>query len=219
MIKVCRNCGRELPLSEFYKHSRMADGHLNHCKECVRARISRHREQNVEYFREYDRNRPNKKERMKRSNERQVVTRHTVKGYTKCHNAVERAVAKGTLVRPDRCCICDEKVKTEAHHPDYSKPLDVVWLCTVCHKQLHNGKNKQSEAVRMKVAKIISIRTVEVKVIALEDCCGRKTNGTTEAEVRPSDEQNLYAGEGRNIQKLCEGSGYGGQAQAELADY
>ena len=35
--KVCRGCGVEKELSEFYKHPRMADDHLNHCKACRRA--------------------------------------------------------------------------------------------------------------------------------------------------------------------------------------
>lgn len=58
------------PLSNYYKHKAMADGHLNKCKECVKARVGRHREVNLERIQEYDRNRPNAKERAKEGGER-----------------------------------------------------------------------------------------------------------------------------------------------------
>ncbi len=29
--------------------------------------------------------------------------------------------------------------KVHAHHHDYSKPLDVEWLCKDCHWQQHGG--------------------------------------------------------------------------------
>lgn len=47
MEKQCFKCGLTLPLSEFYKHSRMADGHVNKCKECNKKDVKWNYESNV----------------------------------------------------------------------------------------------------------------------------------------------------------------------------
>lgn len=51
------------------------------------------------------------------------------------HKAVENALRKGTLVRQPCECGCDRKA--QAHHEDYSKPLEVRWLCGKAHKARH----------------------------------------------------------------------------------
>lgn len=53
----------------------------------------------------------------------------------KAHQAVQRALASGKLLRQP-CEQCGAP-KTHAHHADYSKPLEVQWLCPLCHKAVH----------------------------------------------------------------------------------
>lgn len=52
----------------------------------------------------------------------------------RARHAVKKAVLKG-LIRPLPCFVCGEPA--EAHHPDYDRPLDVVWLCRAHHRQAH----------------------------------------------------------------------------------
>lgn len=52
-------------------------------------------------------------------------------------SAVTQAIRKGQLVRPSVCSRCGGSNRIEAHHADYSKPLDVEWLCRRCHNRHH----------------------------------------------------------------------------------
>ncbi len=50
---------------------------------------------------------------------------------------VRRAVAAGMLIRQS-CGSCGA-ARSQAHHDDYSKPLDVRWLCASCHRAWHRS--------------------------------------------------------------------------------
>ena len=51
---------------------------------------------------------------------------------------VNEAIRTGKLVKPNECSVCyQQEMRIVGHHPDYSKPLEVIWLCDVCHKAIH----------------------------------------------------------------------------------
>ena len=133
--KECFKCKSVKPLTEFYKHSSMADGHLNKCKECTKNDVAQHREKNIEAIRAYDRERGKKPERIKANTEVNRAWRAEDRRRQAAHSAVSKAIRSGHLVRQP-CIRCGEK-KSVAHHEDYDRPLDVMWLCQPCHKQRH----------------------------------------------------------------------------------
>jgi ribosomal protein S27AE len=134
-MKECFKCKTVKPLTEFYKHSKMADGHVNKCKECNKNDVTANRNKNIERVREYDRARGKEPERIKASREIIRAWRNEDSRRVLAHTSVARAVRNGSLVRQP-CIRCGE-VKSVAHHEDYDKPLDVMWLCQPCHKQRH----------------------------------------------------------------------------------
>lgn len=138
--KKCFKCNTVKPLSEFYKHSKMADGHVNKCKECNKNDVTSNRNKNLEKYRAYDRARGKIPERIKASTEINRAWREEDSRRVVAHSQVARAIRSGALVRQP-CCRCKE-AKTVAHHEDYDKPLDVMWLCQPCHKQRHKELKK-----------------------------------------------------------------------------
>jgi transposase-like protein len=45
------------------------------------------------------------------------------------------------------CEMCGKEDNIHAHHDDYDKPLNVRWLCPICHKDWHikNGEGKNAK--------------------------------------------------------------------------
>ena len=139
--KVCFKCGLDKPINEYYKHKQMRDGYLNKCKECAKNDVNKHRENNLEKIRHYDRNRPNKADRiisMTKYNKK-IMKQHPER--YKARSKVQNAIRDGRLERAKRCECCGDIVKTHAHHWSYKEEhwLDVKWMCVPCHMQLHLG--------------------------------------------------------------------------------
>jgi len=159
--KKCFKCEKILPHSEFYKHSKMGDGLLGKCKDCTKSDVRRHREENLERIRAYDRARGNLQHRVEArkayqkteaykashakslakwaSTNKTVPIVSPVAGPKKkiANTAVGNAVRDKRLIPWPVCSLPECNAKPEAHHPDYDRPLDVVWLCKKHHHQAH----------------------------------------------------------------------------------
>jgi hypothetical protein len=62
------------------------------------------------------------------------------------HYKVHRAIQNGELTQGKTCQACGSTENIIAHHHDYSKPLEVIWLCRSCHAKNHiDGMNERSD--------------------------------------------------------------------------
>lgn len=136
MSKKCFKCGQVKPLSDFYKHKQMSDGHVNKCKECNKSDVRLNRKSKVEYYRDYDRKRGSR-------HDPSYTPEYRLRFPNKyrAHTMVNNALRDGRLHK-EPCSICGSFEYTHAHHDDYLKPLNIRWLCAAHHSQWHkeNGE-------------------------------------------------------------------------------
>lgn len=117
-LKTCRDCGESKAISSFYvkERKRYATKYFSRCKRC--------------YY-------------------KWVYAKDKAQGF-KWHGRVEKnglvryevmkAVGRGELVKPELCEECGFPIRKEqlqGHHEDYSRPLEVRWLCLHCHHKHH----------------------------------------------------------------------------------
>ena len=62
----------------------------------------------------------------------------------KARVSVRIALKNGVLLKPSICSNCSMEGYVEAHHPNYKKPLEVVWLCKKCHENTHHLNEGQT---------------------------------------------------------------------------
>ncbi len=137
LYKTCFKCGDLKLISDFYKHQKMKDGHLNKCKDCTKEDSSKNRWSNIDEKREHDRSRGSRQ-----SYEYCKAWREKHPNKYKAEQAVNNAIRDGKIDRPKQCEVCMTTYKVVAHHDDYSKPLSVRWLCQACHMQWHRDNGE-----------------------------------------------------------------------------
>jgi len=130
LVKKCKLCEKILPFDNFYKDKSMVDGHRNFCRKCT---YIRDKPRHIQYRKTEG--------SIKLETERKNQYRKDNREKFLAHSMVQNHVRRGTLEKLP-CEICGSTYRTHGHHEDYSKPLEVIWLCDEHHKEEHKGDKK-----------------------------------------------------------------------------
>ena len=114
-MKTCTKCKTKKPLQDYNKSTKSKDGHQSWCRSCS----------NVASKEEARLNPDKVLARIKKSQLKYPERK-------RAGNMVNNAVRDGRLTKQP--CHCGE-TRVQGHHEDYSKPLDVEWLCIKCHSK------------------------------------------------------------------------------------
>ena len=151
MEKICTRCGGKKPLSEYQKRSLSKDGVTASCKACLKKLDARRFQDDPRVRARHTayQNTEHGKARMiaakkKWADENKDILRDIrLKWVEKnpekraAHIILGKAVLKGIVEKPKDCSRCGAGGRIDGHHHDYTRPLDVVWLCRQCHVNEH----------------------------------------------------------------------------------
>ena len=156
----CELCKKEKDPSCFYKN------YAHRCKECKRLYAKKYRETHLERIKEYDRNRPNAKERNEKykiykakmrvenpekydrifhSPNKRFRTKYKDKAHAE--NLLNNAIRDKKIIRPNECSVCHKICIPHGHHFDYTKPLEVIWVCPACHSKIHKELRQKARII------------------------------------------------------------------------
>ena len=132
---VCVKCDESKQKSDYHRCSRDKRGYQQPCAKCRNIIKKEYKktpkgiEVNRKSGRRWRKNHKTKWNAYKREHYRNNP--HMKKAYKTLHAAQEK-----DLITPNPCEICGS-VDVHGHHEDYSKPLEVNWLCALHHREAH----------------------------------------------------------------------------------
>lgn len=153
--KACNRCGVVKPLEDYYM-TRTRVARANMCKQCANEKTKEYRAARPDHYKEVA--------RVHARNRRAAGVKYpselapsfsaakiaSVKKYRAAHplkafaqTTAANAMRAGKLVRQP-CEVCGTTIKIHGHHDDYSKPLDVRWLCVTHHAEHHRLLRKRA---------------------------------------------------------------------------
>lgn len=128
--KRCNKCLKVKPSGTF-------NNGYTCCKDCRKAYAKEYRIRNQEVLakKQHEYRSTEKGKKIKRASKSRYYASYPEKN--QAHNMLAYAVRSGRITRLP-CEVCGDR-KSEAHHDDYGKPLDVRWLCSKHHREHHKS--------------------------------------------------------------------------------
>lgn len=123
--KVCFKCKVEKPITDFYVHKQMGDGHLGKCKECAKSDVKMKYEQNIENPEYVEKERARGREKYHRLQYKNKYTKEYMKGSENSNRKMKH--------------LGIDMYEKESHHWCYNKEYknDVFILGRRAHKLVH----------------------------------------------------------------------------------
>jgi hypothetical protein len=147
---TCKKCLVNKPIEEFSRNPKMASGRLSSCKDCGKIYLEKYMAENRERVLRARRERwPNRKitdaelKKRKLHNSLRTNIRGKYPDKDAARSLLGHAVRDRRIMRPNHCERCAITCIPHGHHEDYSKPLDVMWLCPECHGERHREINEE----------------------------------------------------------------------------
>jgi hypothetical protein len=148
-MQNCKSCGIAKDAASFYESNR------SKCKDCLKLAARNNRAANADRYRAYDAARADDPPRVAMraayaaTDSGRAARSRAAKAYwgrnperKKVGWIVSNAIRDGKLIRPETCSVPGCTAKPHAHHEDYTKPLEVEWLCPAHHSMHHKELKK-----------------------------------------------------------------------------
>jgi len=160
VLKECCRCGVKKSIKEFYKQSCGYLGRTGACKACrIKKQLEYQKTDNgIGLRREYERKMPIEEKRAKCKKFKKENPSYWIEYYrqnkkirllsnqkyqrnnlekSNAHSKLYYAIKTKKINKPEECSICRSTGVLDGHHTDYSKPLEVIWVCRKCHTKIH----------------------------------------------------------------------------------
>lgn len=139
MTRQCNICHLELPLVAFHRNASRRFGVAYQCRDCKRRIYEAQREHVLQ------RSKHTKDARTTEMRREDYHRRKTDPKF-RARQLLRTAVVLGKVKKPKQCPECGRETVIHGHHTDYSKPLEVEWLCGKCHSKRHRVTVDQAKA-------------------------------------------------------------------------